>query len=175
MTDSRIDASAMDSPITPVYNQFAATVVRSRLAREDRLDPRITEIVRLRCARIHDCRVCQSMREVTARQAGLDEDLAAQIDHYEVSDFPESWKVALRLTDAVVLIPGSVDDQLDRDVHRHFTDAQITELLFDIMKWSWQKALVALRLEAPIDGVRDVRFGADGEAILGADALLAVE
>ncbi len=166
MIITRIDPTLVQqSPITTAYDVFSATVVRSRLARSDKLDPRITEIVRLRCARTHDCRVCQSLREMTAREAGLDDELTDQIDRFEESDFPDSWKVALRLTDATILSPNLVDDALRVQARQHFTDVQITEILFDIMKWSWQKTLVALRVEAEIEGVKDVRFGADGHAI----------
>ncbi|WP_207841614.1 carboxymuconolactone decarboxylase family protein [Williamsia soli] len=102
---------------------------------------------------------------MTAREAGLDDELTDQIDRFEESDFPDSWKVALRLTDATILSPNLVDDALRVQARQHFTDVQITEILFDIMKWSWQKTLVALRVEAEIEGVKDVRFGADGHAI----------
>jgi len=172
MTQPRIEPTLIwQSPIGIAYDEFSATVVKERLARADSLDPRITEIVRLRCARTHDCRVCQSLRDVTAREAGLGDDLTDQIDRFEQSDFPESWKVALRITDATILSPGMIDDQLRADARRHFSDTQITEILFDIMKWSWQKGLVALRVEAEMDGIRDVRYQADGEALLGEAAL----
>lgn len=168
MTDARVPPAVLGaSPIRRVYERFAATVVQVRQDRPDHLDPRITEVVRLRCARVHDCRLCGSLRDAAAREAGLDETLADRVDDYEASDFPDSWKAALRLADAVILLPSSADESLREELGRHFSEAQIAELLFDVMKWSWQKAVVALRLEPPLEGVADLAFAPDGTPLLG--------
>ena len=123
---------------------FAASVVRM-----DKLEPLVTELVRLRCARVHDCRLCGSLRQRKALDAGLDETMADKVDHYESSDLPDNIKAALRLADAMILTPGYVPETLRSDLAAHFTREQIAELLMDIVKWSQQKALVALRTEAP--------------------------
>ena len=52
----------------------------------DRLDIVTTELVRLRCGRTHQCRICQTLRLDSARDAGVDEAMTAKIDHYERSD-----------------------------------------------------------------------------------------
>ena len=52
------------------------------------LDPLTTELVRLRCARIHDCRRCRSVRDDAALEAGFDEELGAKIDDYEPPTSP---------------------------------------------------------------------------------------
>lgn len=123
---------------------FAASVMRLRT-----LDPITTEIVRLRCARHHDCRMCRSVRYEDAREAGLTEDTADQIDRYEDSELLLRHKVALRLTDAMIMAPADLTPELRRQVREHFSNAEIAEIAFDIMKWSHQKALVALRIEPP--------------------------
>ena len=41
--------------------------------RSPHLDPVTTELVRLRCARQHDCRICQTLRLSTAANLGADE------------------------------------------------------------------------------------------------------
>ena len=163
----RLSPAVLDaSALPPIYDEFAATVVRC-----NSVDPFITELVRLRCAHYHDCRLCGSVRLVDAVNAGLDERIVGMIDDYEASDFDPSWKAALRLADAVIVDPGSVDDELRADVRAHFTEEQISELLFDVMKWSYQKALVALRLETPlVEGIGDLVFDADGNAVVTARA-----
>jgi alkylhydroperoxidase family enzyme len=110
------------------------------------VDGTTREFVRLRCAREHDCRVCQSVRySTTSSEAGfLAEDELDKIDFYERSDLPESIKVALRYTDAYVIAPDTVPQAVFDDLVRHYTDAQIVELTLLIMKWSSQKTLVAL-------------------------------
>ena len=112
------------------------------------LDPLTTELVRLRCARTHDCRRCRAVRDDAALEAGFDEALGAKIDDYEGSDLSERHKAALRLTDAMIL-GGPIDRD---DVRAHFSEAEIAELLLDVVKWSVQKALVALRIEPAPDG-----------------------
>ena len=142
---------------------FSATAVRA-----SSLDAITTEVVRLRCARYHDCRLCQSLRSQDALADGLDEILAAKVDHYENSDLDESLKVALRLTDAVIVNPSSVDATMAAQLHEHFSQEQITELLHDIVKWSFQKVLVALRLEAPVrDGLSVLSFDEHGDPSIG--------
>ena len=125
------------------------------------VDPLTTELVRLRCARVHDCRRCRSVRDDAALEAGFDEALGAKIDDYQHSDLSPRQKSALRLTDAMIL-GGPIDPALREEVRAHFSEAEIAELLLDVVKWSVQKALVALRIEpAPND---------DGLTRMAADA-----
>ena len=121
------------------------------------VDPITTELVRLRCARIHDCRRCRSVRDDAALEAGFDEALGAKIDDYEHSDLSPRHKAALRLADAMIL--GAPIDRAD--VHAHFTESEIAELLLDVVKWSVQKALVALRIEPAPDDDHLIRMAAD--------------
>jgi alkylhydroperoxidase family enzyme len=151
------------TPIDEAIDAFSATAVRAST-----LDPITTEVVRLRCARYHDCRLCQSLRVDTALAEGLDEQLAAKVDVYETSDLDERLKVALRLTDAVIVDPSCVDAALAAQLHEHFSEAQIAELMHDIVKWSFQKVLVALRLDVPVrDGLSVLSFDAHGDPSIG--------
>ena len=124
------------------------------------LDPVTTELVRLRCARIHDCRRCRSVRDDAALEAGFDEALGAKVDDYESSDLSPRHKAALRLTDAMIL-GGPIDPALREDVRAHFSESEIAELLLDVVKWSVQKALVALRIEPPPNDDALTRMAAD--------------
>lgn len=142
---------------------FSAAAVRS-----SSLDSITTEVVRLRCARYHDCRLCQSLRLEDALSSGLDETLAAKVDDPEASDLDERLKVALRLADAVIVAPSSVDATLQAELHAHFSEEQIAELLHDIVKWSFQKVLVALRIDLPVrEGLSVLSFDAAGAPSIG--------
>ena len=88
------------------------------------------------------------MRDEAALEAGFDEALGAKIDDYERSDLSPRHKAALRLADAMIL-GGPVDPAVREDARAHFSEAEIAELLLDVVKWSVQKALVALRIEPP--------------------------
>jgi alkylhydroperoxidase family enzyme len=119
------------------------------IARLDSLDMVTTEVVRLRGARRHNCRICQSTRSVKALDAGADEEMFDKIDRYESSDLVESHKVALRLTDALITQPGEIDPSLVAQVHQYFTPAQIIEIVVDVMRNSCQKVAVALAVDDP--------------------------
>ncbi|MDO9355937.1 MAG: hypothetical protein Q7T55_19725, partial [Solirubrobacteraceae bacterium] len=123
----------------------------SAVSRLDEADAVTVEVVRLRVARLHDCRRCQAVRFEAARDQGFDEDLSSGIDDYEHSGFPERLVVALRLVDTMLLTPASVDPALRGDLARHFTRAQVAHLLLAITKFSVNKALVALQIDAPLE------------------------
>ena len=154
-----------DASLVALLSAYQDAVVRSRL-----LDATTTELVRLRCARQHDCRICQTLRLADAIEAGVDDETTAKIDFYERSDLAERHKVALRLVDAMIWRPTDLSDDLVRQAHEHFTDAELAELLLDITKWSTQKIHVALGTDGADDlprdgdGVSYLRFDEDGRA-----------
>lgn len=120
------------------FDEFLKAVARLRV-----LDWTTTEIVRLRGARFHNCRLCKSLRTVSALKEGADEELFDKIDLYESSDLGERHKVALRLTDAIVTQPRFLDDELVAQVRATFTDAEVVELVLDVMRNAANKVAVA--------------------------------
>jgi hypothetical protein len=128
-----------DPELVTLLSEYQDTVVRSR-----HLDAITTELVRLRCARQHDCRICQTLRLADAADRGLDEGMAGKVDRYERSDLNERHKVALRIVDAFIWRPADMSNELIEQAHEQFTDAELAELLLDITKWSTQKIHVAL-------------------------------
>jgi alkylhydroperoxidase family enzyme len=129
------------------------------------LDMVTTEVMRLRGARRHNCRICQSTRSVKALDAGADEAMFDKIDHYESSDLVESHKVALRLTDAIITQPSEIDPSLAAQVHQYFTPPQVIEMVLDVMRNSCQKVAVALAVDDPhvTSGVELYAITADGD------------
>jgi len=129
------------------------------------LDMVTTEVMRLRGARRHNCRICQSTRSVKALDAGADEAMFDKIDHYESSDLLEAHKVALRLTDAIITQPTEIDPSLVAQVHQYFTPPQVIELVLDVMRNSCQKVAVALAVDDPhvTSGVELYAITADGD------------
>ncbi|MHB8220954.1 MAG: carboxymuconolactone decarboxylase family protein [Acidimicrobiales bacterium] len=139
-------------------------------ARLDELDAVTSELVRLRGARIHSCRICKSIRSVAALEAGADEALFERIDDYEQGDLSELHKVALRLTDAMVTRPADITDSLAEQVRSHFSPRQAVELVADVMRNSCQKVAVALGADAAhVEGGTELFSLEDGEVVfLGA-------
>jgi len=93
------------------------------------LDHPTKEVVRLRNARVTDCRFCRNVRFSVARQQGLTEDLVDQIDDgYADSALSERHKVALRFTDVFLGDPHRLDGATRAATLRHFSPAEIVEL-----------------------------------------------
>lgn len=160
------DPAGAAHSLRATLGEFQAAVVRGQA-----LDPVITELVRLRCARSHDCRICKTLRLADAVDAGVDEALAAKVDRYRSSDLSDRAQVALAITDAVIGWPHDLDRALVEQAHRHFSTAELAELCLDVAKWSTQKINVALGLDGaeglPVneDGVSYLRFGEDGRPL----------
>ena len=152
-----------DAALVAALAAYQDSVMRLRA-----LDPVVTEVVRLRCARQHDCRICQTLRLADAAIEGADDSLTSKIDFYERSDLEERLKVALRITDAFIWQPASISPALARQAHEYFSEAELAEMLMDITKWSTQKIHVALgtdgaeRLPVNESGIAYLRFADDG-------------
>ncbi len=138
-----------------------------RIALLDALDPVTTELVRLRGARQHNCRLCQSTRSVRALEAGADEALFDATERYESSALPPHQKLALRLTDAIITQPGSIGPDLVAQAHQVFTSAQLVELVMDVMRNSGQKVAVAMAADEPhvVSGVERFEITATGAVV----------
>lgn len=114
------------------------------IARLSALDPFTTELVRLRGARAHNCRMCKSLRNVRAVESGGDEATFDKIDLYERSDLAERHKVALRLADAMLWTPARFPEGLVDSVRAHFTPEQQLELVLDVARNALNKFAVAM-------------------------------
>jgi alkylhydroperoxidase family enzyme len=176
-----VSTRLFDSPVVAAPAQSvarpadASAALREALAeyqdavvRGDALDPVLTELVRLRCARTHNCRICQTLRLSDARAAGADDAVTAAVDRYETSDLDERTKAALRITDALITLPASLSPEAAAGARALLTPDELAELCLDVSKWSTQKVHVALgtdgldRLPLGADGVSWFRFDRDG-------------
>jgi AhpD family alkylhydroperoxidase len=155
------DYVAADASPAGLLDAYQAAVVRGSA-----LDPVTTELVRLRCARTHHCRICQTLRLADSRAAGVDEDMTAKVDFYERSDLPERAKVALRVTDAFITQPSLLSGAVAGQARASFGPAELASLCLDITKWSTQKIKVALGT----DGADRLVTDADGVALFGFDS-----
>jgi hypothetical protein len=155
------DFVAADAPPAELLDAYQAAVVRGST-----LDPVTTELVRLRCARTHHCRICQTLRLADSRAAGVDEDMTAKVDFYERSDLPERAKVALRVTDAFITQPSLLSVVAAGQARAAFGPGELASLCLDITKWSTQKIKVALGT----DGADRLVTDADGVALFGFDS-----
>jgi alkylhydroperoxidase family enzyme len=151
-------------PIDALLNGFVPAVARLRA-----LDPVMTEVVRLRGAVQHNCRLCKSRREETALDAGGSESLYAEIEHYETSEqLSAGQKAALRYVDALIWTPSRISSGVVAGVRRHFTEGEAFELTFDVMRNACNKIMVALGADAAqvSEGTELYRVDADGQTVV---------
>ena len=110
-----------------------------------------------------------SLRLAGARSAGLDEATLARIARPDTSRLPHRHAAALQLADAFVTNPARIDGELRERVLHALSAREAVELMVDVIAWSQQKVLVALRLDAPVDpdALTSLDFDAAGHAVVG--------
>ena len=154
-----IETDASDA----VFNHLLPGIARLRS-----LDPVTTEVVRLRGAVAHDCRLCKSLRDTTALDSGGSEGLYDEIGHYEDSGLlTDGHKAALRYVDALVWSPAHIAPAVAADVLQHFSPVQARELTLDVMRNASNKIAVAMRADVPRveQGTSLYTIDADGQPV----------
>ncbi|HEY2303755.1 MAG TPA: hypothetical protein VGH66_17765 [Acidimicrobiales bacterium] len=133
------------------------------------LDAVTSELVRLRGARQHQCRLCKSLRNRSAIVAGADDDMFAAVDTYETSSLSPRHQAALALTDALIWTPGHLDSAMIDEVRREFSPAEAVALVLWVTRNATNKIPVALAAdEANIsEGVEIYDINETGELVYG--------
>jgi alkylhydroperoxidase family enzyme len=146
-----------------VFNDFLIAVARMRA-----LDPVTSELVRLRGAAQHNCRLCNSLREGGALDAGGSEKLYDEIERFESSSLlDDRAKAALRYADALIWTPAHLVADDVAEVRSRFSEAEAVELTFDVMRNASNKIAVSLGADAPRveNGTERYLLDADGQTV----------
>ena len=155
-----VDWDHTTDPADAVFNGFLPAV-----ARQTALDPVTAEIVRLRGAGQHHCRLCNSLREATALEAGGSENMYDDISSYEASNrLSDAQKSALRYVDALIWSPAAISPEISAGVRAGFSPDEAMEITFDVMRNASNKIAVAMAADAPRveQGTERYRILADG-------------
>ncbi len=132
-----------DEGLWPALEEWMQAV-----ARLDALDPVTAELVRLRVARVHDCRLCRSRRHVAAVADGADESMFDQIDDYEHSNLGDHQKAALRLVDSMLWRPARLADAVVSDTVDLLGPAATLEVVLDVGRNAANKIAVVFGADA---------------------------
>lgn len=116
------------------------------VAKLSALDPVTSELVRLRGARAHACRLCQSRRNVTAIDLAGGPGLFEERDPAGVS---EAQSLALQVVDTFVWQPTRWPSGLGDQLVESLGPAAGTELILDIIRNAANKIAVAFGMDAP--------------------------
>jgi len=135
----------------------------------DALDPVTSELVRLRGARQHRCRLCSSLRSRAALRAGADDRAFAAVDDYRDSDLAPLARAALAFTDAMLWTPGRIDPATVAGLRAQADAAQQVELVLDVTRNALNKIAVALGADAAHveDGIEIYDVAPDGSLVYG--------
>jgi hypothetical protein len=116
------------------------------VAKLSALDPVTSELVRLRGARAHNCRLCQSRRNVSAiNLAGGSE----VFDDRDPSGLSDGQNLALQVVDTFVWQPIHWPPGLGEQVVDVLGPAAATELTLDIIRNAANKVAVAFGVDTP--------------------------
>jgi hypothetical protein len=116
------------------------------VAKLSALDPVTSELVRLRGARAHACRLCQSRRSVRAIDQAGGSDL---FDAGDPSGISEVQALSLQVVDAFVWQPMEWPHGLGARVVDALGPAAATELILDIVRNAANKIAVAFAADDP--------------------------
>ncbi|WP_232677338.1 carboxymuconolactone decarboxylase family protein [Nocardioides sp. R-C-SC26] len=156
------DAPEPAADLWPAIEDFMIAVARCML-----LDPVVTEVVRLRGARQHACRLCMSRRSVAAIDAGADEATFAALDEWPESDLPAGTTAALGLVDAMIWTPTAIPVETVAALRAELVPGQIVEVALDVVRNAANKIAVALGADAPeVDGVQLFDLDPDGTVLV---------
>jgi AhpD family alkylhydroperoxidase len=93
------------------------------------LEPRLTELVRLRVAYHNQCRSCMALRSGAAMDDGLTEALVCELEApEEAQGLTDRERAALAYADRLSIAHHAIDDALFLRLREHFSETEILEL-----------------------------------------------
>ena len=116
-----------------------------------------------------DCRICQSRLSLKAVESAGDKALFA--DDADDAELTERQRAALALADAVIWQPSAIDDALVVQVRAELSDAEIVEIVLDLVRNAANKIAVSLGGDEAVvtDGVEFYDVDATGEVFADVD------
>lgn len=138
------DAAADADPMQAIMELLAS------VGRLDQVDPVTRELVRLRGARLHHCRRCQSVRSVAAIDAGASDELLDAADPAAVAPLGVGPSAAVELVDATFVGPPSLDEELFGRLTQSYDATELVELVDYLLRNASNKIAVAFGADAAL-------------------------
>ena len=135
----------------------------------DALDPVTSELVRLRGARQHNCRLCRSLRSRSALRAGATETDFEAVDAYADSSLSSLARASLAFCDAMLWTPGRIGPDVVAALQADAGPDQQVELVLDVARNALNKVAVALGADAAHveEGIEVYDVEPDGSLVYG--------
>jgi AhpD family alkylhydroperoxidase len=118
------------------------------------LDPKLTELIRLRASQLNGCGYCVNYHSKEARKAGETEQRVYAVSAWwETPFFTEAEQAALKLAEEVTLIgkAGLLEDTYQKALE-HFGDKGVAQLIFTVAAVnSWNRIAISMHMVASKD------------------------
>lgn len=102
------------------------------------LDPALRQLVAFVSSNASGCRYCQAHTSHTAERMGVAAEKLDAAFEFETSPlFSDAERAALRLARDASLVPNEASDEHFAELHRHFDDEEIVELVAVISLFGW--------------------------------------
>ena len=160
----RLESQAIRAHVPAVLRTFSASW--QQVFREGVLDHKIKELARVYVAKSLECGYCAGQRSHIAAAQGVTEDKYDEIiDFRKSSRYDDRERAALRWAEAIAWDPGSADDDLWSELHKHFSEPELVELGYFIgLTMGQQRFLKTLQ-------VKNGELGTDSLAGLAPDVV----
>ena len=160
----RLESQAIRAHVPAVLRTFSASW--QQVFREGVLDHKIKELARVYVAKSLECGYCAGQRSHIAAAQGVTEDKYDEIiDFRKSTRYDDRERAALRWAEAIAWDPGSADDDLWEELHKHFSEPELVELGYFIgLTMGQQRFLKTLQ-------VRNGELGTDSLAGLAPEVV----
>jgi len=123
----RLESQAIRAHVPAVLHTFSESW--QQVFREGVLDHKIKELARVYVAKSLECGYCAGQRSHLAAAQGVTEDKYDEIIDFRTSGrYDDRERAALRWAEAIAWDPGSADDDLWSELHKHFSEPELVEL-----------------------------------------------
>ncbi|WP_009478498.1 carboxymuconolactone decarboxylase family protein [Rhodococcus sp. JVH1] len=135
----------------------------------DGLDNLTREVIRIRTGWYHQCGLCNSCRLVEGDRVVVDSEMETRILSYEQGSMSAPHTAALRYADAHMVEPAGLSQALADELRMHFSDTELLQLTIEVSSWNYQKVLVALAIDPPLnsEGLTAFTIGRNGSIQIG--------
>ncbi len=151
----------------PADPMVAIMAMLAAVGRLQSVDPITRELVRLRGARLHECRRCLSVRSVAALNAGANDELLGADDPSSAGTLSAATIAALDLVDATFAGPPTLHQELGDRLRQSYGIGELVELVSYMMRNACNKIPVAFGVDDAIveEGFEYQVIDASGETV----------
>ena len=140
--ESRIDIPKVDPAA------YQAMYALEKYLSTSKIDPILSELIKMRASQINGCAFCLNMHSADARKIGETEQRLYLLSAWkETTLFTEKEKAVIALTEEVTLISNHVSDATYQKVASFFSEAEITNIIMAIVTINaWNRLAITAKV-----------------------------